>query len=70
MSNFFEAIVSYLEIVFNFVKNIIGSLNHVFVIIFESLSLPQVLAGYCFPILGSSVIIVSSIAILKLITGR
>ena len=70
MQNFFDAIVYYFEIVFNFVKNIIGSLNHVFVILFESLSLPQVLAGYCFPILGSSVIIVSSIAILKLITGR
>ena len=70
MSNFFDAIVYYFEIVFNFVKNIIGSINHVFVIIFESLSLPQVLAGYCFPILGSSVIIVSAIAILKLITGR
>lgn len=70
MSNFFEAVLYYCEIVFNFVKNIIGSLNHAFVIIFESLTLPQVLAGYCFPILGSSVIIVSAIAILKLIIGR
>lgn len=70
MTNFFQAVLNYVEIVFNFVKNIVGSLNHVFVILFESLSLPQVLAGYCFPILGSSVIIVSSIAILKLITGR
>lgn len=70
MTNFFQAVLSYLEIVFNFVKNIIGALSRVFVILFESLSLPQVLAGYCFPILGSSVIIVSSIAILKLIIGR
>ena len=70
MLNFFQSIVTYLEIVFNFVKNIIGSISQVLVVIVESLTLPQVLAGYCFPILGSSVIIVSAIAILKLITGR
>lgn len=70
MQNFFDAIVYYFEIVLKFALNIIGSINHAFVIIFESLTLPQVLAGYCFPILGSSVMIVSAIAILKLIIGR
>ena len=70
MQNFFDAIVYYFEIVFKFFMNTIGAINHAFVIIFESLTLPQVLAGYCFPILGSSVIIVSAIAILKLVIGR
>ncbi len=70
MLNFFQSVISYLEIVFNFVKNTIGAISQVLVVIVESLTLPQVLAGYCFPILGASVMIVSSIAILKLITGR
>ena len=70
MLNFFQSVISYLEIVFNFVNNIIGALSQALVVIFESLTLPQVLAGYCFPILGSSVMIVAAIAILKLIIGR
>lgn len=70
MLNFFQSVISYLEIVFNFVKNIIGSLFQVLLVVVEALTLPQVLAGYCFPILGASVIIVASIAILKLIVGR
>lgn len=70
MLNFFQSIISYLEIVFNFVKNTIGALSKVLVVIVESLTLPQILAGYCFPILGASVMIVASIAILKLIIGR
>ncbi len=70
MLNFFQSIVEYIQVLFTFITNTIASAVQGLFVVVEALTLPQILAGYCFPILGSSVMIVSAIAIIKLILGR
>lgn len=70
MLNFFQSIVEYIEVLFTFITNTISSAVQALFVIVEALTLPQILSGYCFPILGSSVIIVSAIAVIKVILGR
>lgn len=70
MLNFFQTIISYLETLWSFLSNMLSGLVNLFVVLLKALTLPQVLPGYLTPVLGSAVVIVSAIAVLKLVVGR
>lgn len=70
MLDFFHSIVTYFELLWQFVTNLLSSLLNLIIVVAEAITLPQVLAGYVFPVLGSAILAVSAIAVLKLILGR
>lgn len=64
-----ESVWSYIETAFMFLQNLVTSLLQAILILFNSLSLPVTVASWVAPVIGSSVIVVGAIAIIKLIVG-
>ena len=70
MVDFFQAIINYIEIVWNFFVNLITSLINLVTAVLAAVSIPQTVYGFVFAPLGASIMAVMAISVLKLIIGR
>lgn len=70
MLNFFQSIIEYLQLLFNYAWNMISSISTFFSSLLASLVLPQILTGYVFAPLGAAITMVVATATIKLIIGR
>lgn len=70
MFDFFDQILGFIESVWQFVINIINSLVIALETLTTAVRLPLELVAYVPGILGSSIVVVVSLAIVKFIVGR
>lgn len=70
MLDFFGTIIGYLEMVWSYFLNIINSMISFLSLILAATALPLSISYYVPSFIASSVVAVSSIAVLKLIIGR
>ena len=70
MFDFFAKILGFVESFFEFFLNFCESLFKSLELLLSSITFPMILAGYLPTILGSCVIIVTSLAVVKFIAGR
>lgn len=70
MLNFFQTIIEYVQLLFNYAWNMISSITTFFSSLLASLVLPQILVGYVFAPLGAAITMVVSIGVIKLVIGR
>jgi len=70
MVDFFQAIINYIEIVWNFFVNLITSLINLVTAVLSAVIIPQTVHVWVFAPLGASVLAVMAISVLKLIIGR
>ena len=70
MLDFFGTIIGYLEMVWSYFLNLINSMISFLSLILAATALPLSIAYYVPSFIASSVVAVSSIAVLKLIIGR
>lgn len=69
MFNFFDTLVTYIQLVWAYFTNFLSTLINTFQVLITSIVLPQTLLGYVPGIIGGSILIVSGVAIAKLILG-
>ncbi len=70
MFDFFEQVLGYIESFFEFFLNFCESLFEALEVLANAIVFPGLLAGYLPSIIGSSVIIVTSLAVVKFLIGR
>ena len=70
MIDFFEKVLGFFESFFEFFLNIVESLFAGIAVLSTSLTLPYFLIGYLPAILGSAMLIIIALAIIKFIIGR
>ena len=70
MFDFFEKILGFVESAFAFFINFCESLFTALEVLLSSLTLPIFLSGFLPGILGSCVVILTSLAVVKFIVGR
>lgn len=69
MFNFFDTIVTYFQMLWEYISNMLSALLNTIKVLLTAVILPQTIIGYLPGIIGSSLIIVSGVAIAKLILG-
>lgn len=69
MLNFFDAIVSFFNAIWQFVCNLISSTLLAIQVISVSLAIPVWLVGFVPAVIGSCIIVVAAIGVLKLVLG-
>ena len=70
MFDFFEKILGYIESFFEYFVNFCESLFEALGVLASSITFPVFLAGHLPSIIGSCVIIVTSLAVVKFLIGR
>lgn len=70
MFDFFEQVLGFIESFFEFFVNFCESLFTALGVLLSSITFPLVLSGYLPSILGSCVVILTSLAVVKFIVGR
>lgn len=70
MFDFFEKILGYVESAFDFFLSFIENLFNALGLLESSILFPVFLAGYLPNILGSCVVIVTAVAVVKFLIGR
>lgn len=70
MFDFFEKILGYIEDFFEFFVNFCESLFKALEVLGDSITFPMFLSGYLPSIISSSVLIVTSLAVVKFLIGR
>lgn len=70
MFDFFEKILGYIESAFEFFINFCDSLFQALEVLGNAIVFPGFIAGYLPAIIGSSVVIVTSLAVVKFLVGR
>lgn len=70
MFDFFEKILGYVEDAFEFFVNFCESLFKALEVLGDSIVFPAFLAGYLPSFIASSVLIVTSLAVVKFLIGR
>lgn len=70
MSNFFDSIVSFFEILYNFALNVVTSLLSMFKVLHSVISIPITFSPLLFPAIVTSMTIVIAIGVLYKIIGR
>lgn len=68
--DFFDTIINYIEIIWNFFVNLISSIISLVTALLSAMIIPQTVHAWVFGPLGASVLAVMGIAGLKLIIGR
>ena len=69
MLNFFDTVVTYIQMVWEYFTNMLSALINTIKVLLTAVILPQSILGYLPGIIGSSLIIVSGVAVAKLILG-
>lgn len=70
MFDFFAKVIGYIEMAFEFLVNVVESLFTFIAIIPQAMSLPLHLVGYLPTIVGTAVVSVLAIGVIKLLAGR
>ena len=70
MLNFFDTIVDYIQLVWQFFLNMITSLLNLFTAVSGAAQLPAIIIGYVFAPLGACMMAVVGFAVVKIIVGR
>ena len=70
MLNFFSGIVSYFQILFQFISNAVNAIITFFIAIVDALTIPQTLFASCFSFLGASLLAVFLFSVIKTIINR
>ena len=70
MFDFFDKVIGYIEIAFEFLFNVVESLITFITLIPNAMSLPLHLVGYLPTIIGTAVVSVMAIGVIKLLAGR
>ena len=70
MFDFFEKILGFVESFFEFFLNFVESLGTALETLAASVTLPLYISGYLPSILGSAVVIVTSLGVIKFLIGR
>lgn len=70
MFKFFDIIVDFFQRIFSFISNIVLALGTALTMIKSSVTLPLGLVGYVPAILGSCIVVVVAVAVVKFIIGR
>lgn len=70
MLNFFETIIDYIELVWNFFLNLINSLLSLVTAVAGAMIIPQSLPVYVFGPLGACILATSAFAVIKMLVGR
>lgn len=70
MLNFFEALFSYIEVIWGFFLNFINSLLGLFTTLLSAVILPEQVAHYMWGPIGTSCLALTGFAIVKMIVGR
>lgn len=70
MLNFFETIIGYLELIWDFFLNLINSILSLITAVAGAVVIPPQLLGLVFGPLGACIISVTGFAVVKIIIGR
>lgn len=70
MFDFFEKVLGFIETVFEFFINLVESLFMALEVLSKSIVFPLELAGLMPSVIGSAMVIVVSLAVVKFIVGR
>lgn len=70
MLNFFQTVIEYIKLFYELVVNSVRSLALLLQVVLSAATLPQSLITYVPSFLATSILIVLSISVLKLILGR
>lgn len=70
MFDFFDSLIGYIEVVFEYISTIIGSLITFVTIIPQAISFPLSLIGLLPVLIGTSLLTVIGVSVIKLIIGR
>ena len=70
MFGWVDSIIKWFETIWNFVSNLISSFITLFSMISAAVALPPVLVGLVPAVIGSTILAVVSLAVVKLIVGR
>lgn len=70
MFDFFDKVIGYIEMAFEFLFNVVESLFTFITLIPKAMTLPVHLIGYLPSIIGTAVLSVMSIGVIKLLAGR
>ncbi len=68
--DFFNSIVSFFEIIYNFIVNLVTSLMSLFNALQMVITIPVTFTGILFPAIVSSMVIVIAVGILYKVLGR
>ena len=69
MLNFFDAIVSFFNAIWQFLSNLVSSTLLAIQVISLSLAIPVWLVGFVPAVIGSCIVVVAAIGVIKLILG-
>lgn len=70
MLNFFQTIIEYIQIIWEFFLNIINSLLTLFTTLLMAATVPVSVAGLMWPPIGTCVLAITGFSIVKMIVGR
>lgn len=70
MLNFFDTIVEYIELVWQFVVNLVTGLINLLTMVVGASVIPQVLTGYMFAPLSAAILALTALGVIKIIVGR
>lgn len=68
--DFFNSIISFFEIIYNFIVNFVNTLLNLVLILTKAVTLPNLFMGFLFPALGASMLVVVCVGVLYKILGR
>lgn len=68
--DFFNSLIKFVEILFDFVSNIVSGLMNMIAVLGSVITLPSLFTGILFPSIVTSMTIVLSIGVLYKIIGR
>lgn len=69
MFNFFSSIIDFFSMVWNFVSNMISGLITAISVLLSAVTLPPLLVGFVPSVISTSILVVGSIGVIKLIVG-
>lgn len=70
MLNFFQSIIQYFTLLWDYVTNLLSGLLNLITAVLTALYIPQAAAGYVFAPLGACILSVLAFSVLKLVIGR
>lgn len=70
MLNFFDVIIEYISLIFEWITNIINSFLILLGLMYDVFATPIAFSGFLWAPLGACALSITAIAVLKLILGR
>lgn len=70
MLDFFQTLISYVELVWGFFLNLISSLLSLITALVGAMIIPQTLYGYMWGPIGAAVLAVTAFSVVKMLIGR